>query len=79
MRAQLLDAGAAGQALALEQVEGDLERLLSALQFGAGRLAVGHALLAPGMQIDGARLCLGQTRSQLLAALPEPLCLVQRA
>ncbi|MNZ55923.1 hypothetical protein D3C78_738590 [compost metagenome] len=71
LRAQRLDAGAAGQALAFEQGEGDLQRLIGRVQFVAHLRAAGQALLAAGLQVGEAGLQVVLARAQFLAALPQ--------
>ncbi|MNG17967.1 hypothetical protein D3C84_1019920 [compost metagenome] len=71
MRAQRLDAGAAGQALAFEQGKGELQRLIGRVQFAAHLRAAGQALLAAGVQVGEAGLYVVLARAQFLAALPQ--------
>ncbi|MNZ84828.1 hypothetical protein D3C78_1035990 [compost metagenome] len=77
MRAQIFDAGAARQALPLQQFEDDGKRLLRTLQFGADGRTAGHALFALCLQVAGVHLRFGEAPGQLFVTLVETLCLFQ--
>ncbi len=72
-RPQCLDIFAAGQPLAFEQIERDLERLLGRIAFAAGLFAGRYQVFLLGLQAAAFALQFGLARQQVLLAAPGSL------